>query len=107
MILKDFHLIIQININPTELEINTDYSGKLIVASNVNTNPIIIPVQLHTTDNSILGDINLDGVVNIVDVVQLVNLVLNTEFNLLADINDDGIINILDIVQLVTLILEN
>jgi hypothetical protein len=99
--------IIQINITPTNLEVNVGYIGKLIIASNVNTIPLIIPVHINTTNSGILGDINLDGVVNIIDIVQIVNLVLNTEYISMADINDDGIINIIDIVQLVNIILNN
>ena len=58
----------------------------------------------------ILGDMNFDGEVNIVDVVQIVNALLNigefTEDQLAAaDYNQDGIINILDVVQVVSYIL--
>jgi len=56
--------------------------------------------------DSTLGDVNSDGVVNILDVVLLVNIILNGDDNPNADINDDGIINILDIVQLVNIILN-
>ena len=53
----------------------------------------------------LLGDINSDGLVNILDVVQLVNIVLLNQFESLADINSDDLVNILDIVQLVNIIL--
>jgi len=55
--------------------------------------------------NSILGDINNDGVVNVIDVVLVVNIVLNQNENNDADLNNDGFINILDIVLLVNIIL--
>ena len=55
---------------------------------------------------SIQGDVNSDGLINIVDVVQTVNMVLGTvEINLLADMNNDGMINVVDIVNLVNIIL--
>lgn len=63
--------------------------------------------MLHATDNSILGDINLDGLINIVDVAQMVNFVLTDNFQSQADMYYDGIINILDIVQLIGIILGN
>ena len=63
---------------------------------------LMFPVSLDST----LGDVNSDGVVNILDVVLLVNIILNGDDNPNADINDDGIINILDIVQLVNIILN-
>ena len=51
------------------------------------------------------GDFNMDGTVNILDVVLIVNVVLNGEQNSMADLNSDGIINILDIILLVNIIL--
>ena len=58
-------------------------------------------------DDGISGDINQDGILNILDIVSLVNLVLANGFEVAGDINQDGILNILDIVSLVNLILEN
>ena len=47
----------------------------------------------------------MDGIINILDVVSIVNVVLNGEQNEMADLNNDGIINILDIILLVNIIL--
>ncbi|MBC8256845.1 MAG: hypothetical protein H8E85_06000 [Candidatus Marinimicrobia bacterium] len=57
------------------------------------------------------GDVNLDGTLNVLDVVLLVNYVLGAEEftptqESLSDLNGDGGVNILDIVQLVNLILQ-
>ncbi|MAJ44306.1 MAG: hypothetical protein CMF96_06120 [Candidatus Marinimicrobia bacterium] len=52
------------------------------------------------------GDINNDGSINVLDVVQTVSIVLNQGYNSFADVNNDGAINVLDIVQIVNLILE-
>ena len=41
------------------------------------------------------------------DVVQLVNFILIGEYDNSSDINEDGIINILDIIQLVNIIINN
>ncbi|MFP6577765.1 MAG: dockerin type I domain-containing protein, partial [Candidatus Nitrosopelagicus sp.] len=59
-----------------------------------------------TPQNIVLGDINEDGIVNILDIVQVVNLVLENEYEANGDLNSDGIINVLDIVQLVNIILN-
>ena len=58
-------------------------------------------------NDGISGDLNDDGILNILDIVSLINLVLSEEFETAGDLNDDGIINILDIVSLVNLILDN
>ena len=56
--------------------------------------------------NTLNGDFNNDGVVDILDVVQLVNIILINEYNNNVDMNQDGIVDILDIVQLVNIILN-
>ena len=55
-----------------------------------------------------IGDINLDGKVNVTDVTTLVNMILNGETaNLeLADINADGKVNVSDVTALVNIILN-
>ncbi|MBC8311966.1 MAG: hypothetical protein H8E72_06640 [Candidatus Marinimicrobia bacterium] len=56
------------------------------------------------TDN-LSGDVNEDGILNVLDVVIIVNLILTNGFNDNADLNNDNSLNVLDIVQLVNLIL--
>ena len=61
---------------------------------------------IYTNSESILGDINLDEVVNVLDVVLLVNIILGVDdYNDLADINYDEAIDVLDVVLLVNIIL--
>ena len=55
---------------------------------------------------SILGDFNGDGTVNVQDIVLTVNLVMSSGYNGAVDLNSDGIINVLDIVQIVNIILN-
>ena len=60
----------------------------------------------------ILGDVNFDGNLNILDVVNIVNFVMGTldptpEQEQAADYNEDGTINVLDIVQIVNAILSS
>ena len=57
-------------------------------------------------DYLILGDINNDGELNILDLVFTVDIVLNNEYNSNGDINQDGILNILDLVEMVNSILD-
>ena len=58
----------------------------------------------------ILGDVNEDGVINIVDLVALISFVLGEsgqeEIDMgIADINGDGLINVVDVVAMVNFIL--
>jgi len=54
----------------------------------------------------VYGDVNFDGILNIIDIVTIVSFVLNTtipteEEFLTADMNQDNIVNILDVISLV------
>ena len=53
-----------------------------------------------------IGDLNYDNNINILDVIIIVNLILNNEYNFIADINEDGFIDILDIVEMVNIIID-
>ena len=56
---------------------------------------------------SITGDINEDGVVNVLDIVILANIILDNEYYENSDLNEDGINNILDIVLIVNIIMDD
>ena len=64
------------------------------------------PPEFFNPQNDLLGDVNTDGEVNILDIVSTINIVLSNEYLALADINQDGQINVLDIVILVNIILS-
>ena len=54
------------------------------------------------------GDVNIDGILNVVDVVAVVNYILTNSSELemcAADLNNDGIINVVDVVGIVGIIL--
>lgn len=53
-----------------------------------------------------LGDINEDTILDILDIVLMVNMILDDEYDVMADINEDDIVDILDIVRLVNIILD-
>ena len=54
--------------------------------------------------SSINGDVNGDGVVNILDVVAAVNIVLSGEYQASVDLNEDGSVDILDVILIVLII---
>ena len=59
------------------------------------------------TTSFLLGDLNNDGICNVLDIVALVNIVLGfDEPNVAGDLNNDGIYNVLDIITLVNIVLN-
>ncbi len=63
--------------------------------------------EIFINAGQLFGDINLDDNVNILDVVYIVNLILDSQYILLADVNTDDIINILDVIIIINQILNN
>ena len=57
-------------------------------------------------DGFILGDLNEDGNIDVLDVVGLVNQILDGGMNPMGDMNGDGENNILDVVILAGIILS-
>ena len=84
-----------------------DQEGILQYANNeIDTEWLIYVLDELTGGNQgILGDINGDGIPNILDLVSLVNLVLSNEYINTGDLNEDGTLNILDVVLLANFIL--
>ncbi len=60
---------------------------------------------LDIGSNELLGDINNDQIVNILDIIVIVDYVINNEYISIADINTDNILNILDIILVVNIII--
>ena len=54
-----------------------------------------------------LGDINSDGILNILDIVIMINMILDGDYSLLSDINEDGFLDILDIVVMVNILVAD
>ena len=57
-------------------------------------------------DQTILGDLNGDALINIQDVILLINSILSGESIDSGDMNSDGTVDVLDIVLLVNIILN-
>ena len=72
-----------------------------------------LPITLTVTGGSsvVAGDLNMDDMINVQDVIIMVNIILDqlepsSEQFEAADLNEDGIINILDVIDLVNMILN-
>ena len=55
---------------------------------------------------SCLGDLNGDGQINVIDIVMVVDLILNDNYDVVGDVNEDGQLNVIDIVILVDWVLN-
>jgi len=100
---------------PVQSEI--DRTWEIAVYQNNLPNPFILDNSLverayfYSPPNSNVGDINLDSLINVVDVVLLVNYILgidslSEESIQQADLDNNNIINIVDVVALINLILN-
>ena len=72
--------------------------------------PTLVERVFFPEDLISVGDINNDGVLNVLDVVIAINMIISgqepTQNDVdILDFNDDGVINILDIVQLINIII--
>ena len=69
-----------------------------------------ITVEGESSCGSDQGDVTGDGLINILDLVQISNYILGTStpaYACAADYTEDGIVNILDLVQIANFILDN
>lgn len=76
-------------------------------AHNILGDPAMI-IHTHNNPGNLTGDVNCDGLVDVLDIVACINYILGQNPQPFcpenADVNNDGIINILDIVALVAII---
>tara|TARA_B100000579_G_scaffold437493_2_gene467064 strand:+ start:739 stop:1236 length:498 start_codon:yes stop_codon:yes gene_type:complete len=95
---------------PRDFVINQD--GLISYANNeIDTALMLSIIDDLLFENTLLGDVNQDGLINILDVVNIINFILSdntpsdTQF-ISSDLNQDNIINILDVVLIVNIILN-
>ena len=105
------------------LAIAFDPSGNLYVGDNTQNNirkysptgddlgefatGVTVPVGMIVISKippTVLGDVNLDGTVDLLDVAPFVDLLANGDFQPEADINQDGIVDLLDVAPFVDLL---
>ena len=54
----------------------------------------------------ILGDLNNDSLLDVLDIVLMVNIIIDTIYNPLVDINEDGFVDVLDVVIIVNILID-
>ena len=84
---------------------NGGTSNTMTIYSNDEYDPVMV-FQMSGDGFALVGDINIDGTLNILDIVALIGYVFNDNSNPIADLNDDGTVNIVDVVFLVNLVLN-
>jgi len=82
-----------------------EQNNTMTIYSNDEFDPVQV-FQMSGEGFAILGDINSDGTLNILDIVALIGYVFNDNENPDADLNGDGTVNIVDVVMLVNLVLN-
>jgi hypothetical protein len=104
---NDFY-INNIILNDTNNYINIDSieNGNQGLIFNTNYNDFTSNQINFTINNvSLVGDLNYDGEINVVDAIIMIDMTIEEQYNSLADINEDGSVNILDVVLLINIIL--
>ena len=71
-----------------------------------NSNISSVTITVLPEENSLIGDVNEDGVLDVIDIVSMVNLIMDGSYNLSADSNEDGVVDIIDIIILLNWILD-
>jgi hypothetical protein len=51
------------------------------------------------------GDVNGDGVLNILDIISAINIILNDSYEIIADINEDNSVDVLDIILMTNILI--
>ena len=90
-----------------------DQNGIIAYANNEIDTAWMLSVigELLYENNGIIGDINQDGAVDVLDIINLINYILETlipsdvQYDL-SDVNSDGSLNILDLLLIVNLLLR-
>jgi hypothetical protein len=92
-------------LNQTDFEIESNFYG----GWNLPQSTAFVFVS-SLNDDGLIGDVNSDNSIDVLDIVMIVNCVVGTcQINdtSIADYNMDGSLNVLDIVSLVNFILDN
>ena len=103
--------IFAINVNTNGMEEGI-YNAYVINNTNASVDFDAIPITLNTQGSFLIGDLNQDSVLDIIDVVSLVSIIMgNVDITsldqLVGDLNGDTFLNVQDIILLVGIILSN
>ena len=95
----------------TEMFISLSDNVGVIILTNSSNYNAIMQIENSVFDFADMeefiatGDINNDTIIDILDIIILLNMIFDDEYDLIADLNVDGIVNILDVVIIVNFVL--
>ena len=95
---------VQLAIESGQLNIAVhEYLGSII---NYGTDAPRLVIEYEPEIVPILGDVNSDNIVNVLDIIEIVNLILNNNeiYIEIADMNFDNQINVFDLIHIIELI---
>ena len=98
----------QIDVKGNDLTVTAmvDLDFDFEVIGSVATMNLSGPIVLNGVlpDDVLLGDVNCDGEINLLDVGPFVDLITAGEFDVKADINEDGAVDLLDVQPFIMLL---
>ena len=95
------HAIQSSGVNFVLMDLNQDNTDDWLIAQSASG-----CITKMISECPVLGDVNLDGGVNLLDVSPFVELVSSQGFQLEADINQDGAVNLFDVLPFVELLTD-
>ena len=102
----ELDLVINLGLSPAEAVMGDFDGDSRPDAAVVHTLPQTIVSMFFscTAASPLLGDVNLDGEVDLLDVTPFVDRILTNTFQIEADINEDQEVNLLDVPEFVSLL---
>ena len=92
----------ELQINSEFLDFYNQQTYSLVISSLNNQN---IDQSVEFKYVGLYGDIDNDQIIDVIDIIFIINLILESNYDLTADLNNDEVLNVLDVVILVNLII--
>lgn len=91
--------LLRIIATPSDADVQATYSGA--DSTLMPPSPPVLNVSATSTGGVLLGDVDLNGVVNFLDIAPFIAILSANGFQAEADINGDGVVNFLDIASFI------
>jgi len=78
------------------------FDGAYLWVSDTNLDTLY---QVDIEFDPILGDLNGDEILDVLDIVLMINMILNNQYSLVADVNEDDSLNVLDVIIMINILI--